>query len=95
MPTSGDKKGSMTLYSTSTYNNKITAVPKVNKIIIDATGMKLIQNGSNYMKLNHDGTMICKHGGYEFGFGETGTPGSANYKKGWYITRGTSARTYL
>ena len=95
MPTSGNKKGSMTLYSTSTYNNKITAVPKVNKIIIDATGMKLIQNGSNYMKLNHDGTMICKHGGYEFGFGETGTPGSANYKKGWYITRGTSARTYL
>ena len=49
----------------------ISCVPYINKTELNSTGLKLILNSENYIKLNYNGTCVFRCGTHEFGM----TPG--------------------
>lgn len=56
----------------SPVSGKVQAVPAINKVIIDSSGIRLLKNGSNSITLNHDGTFLSKHNGYQLGMDDNG-----------------------
>lgn len=63
----------------------ISAIPRINKVLINSAGIKLLKNGDNYIKLNHDGTFVAKHGKYSLGLDSGGA----------YKTNSAGTKSYL